>query len=251
MSGEPTPTVQLQGPEAERLIGTLTRMGGYDMALIGGFAVVARLGAALRATNDIDSVFDNPTDTPMVVRLVGAGVGQPVEASRAQSIDVDGTVVDVIDTTALPADVAELPAEPKDKLFVCAHRFGYETASPIRLATGDHHVTIRVATPAALVAMKSHALRYASAPRRTLKRASDLFDLYKLIESSRVNDLAASLADTPWGLDRQVLTALTEDVAGHYESAAANLRSSGVTQIAATDPDDFIDVISQLLEALK
>ena len=104
MSGDLTPSVHLSGIDSPRLIEAVSHLAGFDMALIGGFAVVARLGAALRATNDLDSVFDNPSDTPIVVQLVAAGIGLPMEASRAQSVDVRGTKVDVIDSSPLPAD---------------------------------------------------------------------------------------------------------------------------------------------------
>ena len=128
--------MHLQGVEAPRLIEAVGHLTRFDMALIGGFAVVARLGAALRATNDLDSVFHNPSDIPMVVQLVTAGVGQPMATSRAQSVDVGGTKVDVIDSVPLPADPAGLPTDPKNRLFVCAHRLGYETATAMRLVAG-------------------------------------------------------------------------------------------------------------------
>lgn len=250
VSGEPIPTVSLSGGDAPRLIDAINRLDGYPFALIGGFAVMARLGAALRSTNDLDGVFDNPGDTPMVVQLVTAGVGEPMATGRAQSIEIAGTKFDVIDSQPLPGNISDLPDSAGDRLFVCAHRFGYESATPLRLVSGTHTTLINVATAPALVAMKAHAIRYAGQQRRSSKRDSDLFDLFQLVLTTGATNIATSLTATSWDLHLQVVAALADDISAEFESAAAALRRSTTPEIARTNSADFVEVITDLLEAL-
>lgn len=55
--------VALEGAAGD-LLAAIMRLEGYDFALVGGLAVMVRLGGAHRVTNDLDGVFDNPTRTP-------------------------------------------------------------------------------------------------------------------------------------------------------------------------------------------
>lgn len=94
---------------------------------------------------------------------------------------------------------------------------------------GGLAVMARVASPEALIAMKTHALRFGTAQRRASKRVSDLYDVVRLT-------LATSdrlLMGTPWQLRYQVLSALTEDLgqSADRSMAAALLRSSPIEQI--------------------
>ncbi len=195
MPGDVTPTVQLVGQATAGLVMALTRLEEFDFALVGGLAVMARIGTAHRATNDLDSVFDNP----------------------------------------------------KDRLFVCAHRWAYESSSPVRLTSDRHEATVRVAIPDALIAMKSHALRWATPQRRSTKRVSDLHDLYRL---ASLPDIGTQLEGAPWRLASQAARALTEDL-GTGTQAAALLRSSPTPDIATTDPHDFIDTVLDLVRRLQ
>jgi hypothetical protein len=87
---------------------------------------------------------------------------------------VGDAVIDVIDTFAI--DAADLPDDdPKGRLFVCAHRYAFETATAVTFVGDTETATVRVATVDALIATKTHALRYASTQRRMVKRSSDLF----------------------------------------------------------------------------
>lgn len=72
MSGDPL--VRLAGPAADRLVSALARLAGLDFALVGGLAVMARLGHVHRATQDLDGVFDNQSDEPTTARLVTMGL---------------------------------------------------------------------------------------------------------------------------------------------------------------------------------
>ncbi len=237
--------VSLSGPAGD-LLAAVAQLEGYDFALVGGLAVMVRLGGAHRVTRDLDSVFDNP-DEDTAASLVTAGVAAPTDDGNG--VFLDGMKLDVIDTQPLPAAVEEVVADPAGRLFVCAHRYAYEAATPLIIGAADTTATIRVATPAALIACKAHALRYARAQRRATKRPGDLFDLYRLALDHH-DRLIEEIADAPWRLRAQVAAALNEDL-GDMEQAAAALRSSPVAELAAVDANDITDVLTDLLASLN
>ncbi|MDQ1425175.1 MAG: hypothetical protein QOD72_2673 [Acidimicrobiaceae bacterium] len=239
----PGEVIELEG-DARALVAAVIRLSGYDFALIGGLAVMVRLREAHRVTGDLDGVFDNPTDVPTTAVLIAAGIAR--DSPAPQRIIVLDTDVDVIDTFALPDAATDLPNDPKDRLFVCAHRYAFETATTVRLSAGTDSADVRVAVPPALIATKAHALRFATARRRATKRSSDLYDLYRLA-SSHLSEIADSLATARWGLRGQVADALSADLAD-VEQALAVLRAApGLNPV---DGDDFLDVITELLDQL-
>jgi predicted nucleotidyltransferase len=246
VSGEPT--VFLEGPAADGLVEGLAALAGLDVVLIGGLAVMARLGRVHRATRDVDALFDNPSDEPTTVRLVSAGIA--IDDPAPQRVVIGRTVIDVIDTQPLPDDPHLLPDDPGSRLFVCAHRYAYESAALMRIVSATSETTARVATPPALIAMKAHALAFARRQRRSEKRSSDLADLYRLIASVDLAETAAALAAPSWGLGAQVRVALTADVGADPEMSIAALRRSDVAEIATIDADDFEATIAGLLTRL-
>ena len=240
----PGEVIELEG-DARALVAAVIRLAGYDFALIGGLAVMVRLQEAHRVTGDLDGVFDNPTDVPTTVALIAAGIAR--DAPAPQRVIVQDTDVDVIDTFALPDLPADLPDEPKDRLFVCAHRYAFETATAVRLRAGTDSAEVKVAVPPALIATKAHALRFATARRRATKRSSDLYDLYRLAATHRP-EIAAGLTAARWDLRGQVADALAADLAD-VEQALAVLRAAPT--LAPVDNDDFLDVITDLLNGLS
>jgi hypothetical protein len=125
-----------------------------ESAVIGGLAVLARLGGAHRVTDDLDIVATHHGDEPTVVEAVIA----------AQGIGglLDGTKVDCIAVGDVPAaelSVEQLPDVEEDRIFVLAHRWALDTADDLTLiAETDGTIVARVrcrfAAPASLVAMK-------------------------------------------------------------------------------------------------
>ncbi len=214
MSGE---VVLLQGGrdgQIESLVraaGIVVTHAGVRTALIGGLAVTCRLATAHRATGDVDFVADDRVvsdDGRAVVaaapsaaeNLVAAGVAERDDGAAIVSVRVGDTKVEIIETSAVtPADTA-LVEPDLARLFVLSHRWALESATGCRIGvTGSNcEVEVPVATPAALVAMKLHALQDRADDR---KRASDAWDLFRLIgvHGSRP-EFASSLASAPDGL---------------------------------------------------
>lgn len=233
--------VLLPGEAMDTLISSIARLAPAHPVIIGGLAVMSRVGGEHRPTLDIDSAFNNETETPTTTVLVTSGIATPGDA--IQRVQIDKAFVDVIDT--FPIVTEDLPDEAKDRLFVCAHRYAYETATPVDFVGDTSRVTVKVATTEALIAMKAHALRFGRPDRRRNKRASDLYDLVRLM-SLDTRDL---LIGAPWDLRSQVRTALTEDLAD-IPTAAADLRRSAVQAIRAIPEDVLESAVEILLTSL-
>ena len=163
-----------------------------ELRLIGGLAVMCRVGTPHRATVDLDALargLDRYHDAIARLALTSVGGGQYTFEG-----DLD---LDVIDVAGVGADdlLAELVAlgEPGAELTdlelnVVAHTWAHDAATSLDIAAADDEtgeVLVRadhrlVATTAGLVAMKATtvSLRASSKPE---KRSSDLYDLGRLL----------------------------------------------------------------------
>ena len=154
MSGERIDPASSGQGNAARLVQATARLAEAHLgphALIGGLAVMCRLAAVHRATQDVDAVAE--TTAPTAVEVLTSSIGAP-DASGPNRVLVDGVRIDVIDTESLRYEDLD-GIDLDDRLFVVSHRWALETATGTELVTGEATASIRVATPAALVAMKS------------------------------------------------------------------------------------------------
>jgi hypothetical protein len=123
------------GGSASRLVGALQTLAGEvpptEFALIGGLAVMTRLGRVHRATDDLDAAAQSIDGGPSRLSvLVGGG-----ESGRARR-PVDGVKVDCIDVGSTPAadlDPEALPEDQFDRAFILAHRWALDSATPASL----------------------------------------------------------------------------------------------------------------------
>lgn len=162
-----------------------------DLRLIGGLAVMVRVGTPHRATVDLDALARDPGLHDQLARLAltAEGGGQYTFAG-----DMDLDVIDVAGVRAdqLLADLAEDDGPTAGlsdlELNVVAHTWAHDSATALDLAAADDQsgeILARadgrlVASTAGLVAMKATtvSLRASSKPE---KRASDLYDLGRLL----------------------------------------------------------------------
>jgi hypothetical protein len=159
-----------------------------ELRLIGGLAVMCRVGTPHRATVDLDAVARNlPQYHSEIARIA-------LTATGGGQYRFEGNLdLDVIDVAASSAD--ELAVELSDdgvlsdlELNVVAHSWAHDSATPLDivaiddesgaiLARADNRL---VASSAGIVAMKASTvgLRASSKPE---KRASDLYDLGRVL----------------------------------------------------------------------
>lgn len=175
-----------------------------ELRLIGGLAVMCRVGTPHRATVDLDALARDLArfhDALAHLALTASGGGQ---YTFAGNLDLD-----VIDVASLPASelAAVLEADGEAltdlELNIIAHTWAHDTATPIDITavddeTGDVLARAEgrlVASAAGIVAMKATtvSLRASSKPE---KRASDLYDLGRLLVAGDIGpaDLEAAPA---------------------------------------------------------
>lgn len=249
MSGERIVLAGAAKGNAARLVRATARLAEADLgphALIGGLAVMCRLAAVHRATQDVDTVAE--TTAPTAVEVITSSIGTP-DASSPNRVLIDGVKIDVINTESFRyEDLDGLDAG--DRLFVVSHRWALDTATDTDLVTSKVTASIRVATPAALVAMKSGAV-LGGRRREPRKRASDLYDLYRLVlEYDRTGGIAEVLTAAPFGLGPLVGEALRPRVVEEPERAVRWLLG-GAPEMGAVTPDDLRDVIGPLVDRLR
>lgn len=187
-----------------------------DMRLIGGLAVMCRVGVPHRTTVDLDVVtrgLDAHHESITRLALTSTGGGQ---YSFGGGLDLD--VIDVAPESAdeLLDALAETGEPVSDlELAVVAHTWAHDHAAPLDIVavdetTGDRlaeAVDRLVATAVGLVVMKAATvpLRASSKPE---KRASDLYDLGRLLTAGHPDP--ADVAALPVVLRDRVLERLDE-----------------------------------------
>lgn len=233
---------------AARLVGATARLADADLgphALVGGLAVMCRLAAVHRATQDVDTVTE--TTAPAAVEVITSSIGEP-DPSNPNRVLIDGIKVDVIDTESFQYEDLD-GIDPVDRLFVVSHRWALDTATETEIVAGEVTAAIPVATPPALVAMKSGAV-LGGRPREPRKRASDLYDLYRLVlEFDRTGGIGDALAAAPFGLGRLVADALQDRVVEQPERAVRWLLDGG-PETSSVSADDLRDVLGPLVDRL-
>lgn len=233
---------------AARLVHATARLASADLgphALIGGLAVMCRLAAVHRATQDVDTVTE--TTVPTAVEVITSSIGAP-DPSNPNRVLVDGVKVDVIDTESFRYEDLD-GVDLDDRLFVVSHRWALETATETEIVAATETASIRVATPAALVATKSGAV-LGGRPHEPRKRASDLYDLYRLVlKYDRTGGIGDVLAVAPFGLGHLVADALRARVIDEPERAVRWLLHAG-PEMSAVTPDGLRDALGPLVDRL-
>jgi hypothetical protein len=191
--------------------------------LVGGLAVNARVGRTHRATNDIDTV--SPDQDRLVEILADFADAEPISAAKVQFHDPE-VEVDVMDST----DSKDLPPGERERAFALARRFAMRSATSLTIGVADtdgeviNRTTVRVASRAALVALKTLSFPERIDGRYRQKAGSDIQDLYRLVERTDLDELAEEV-----GVSGPEMTAFVGAELRHYFTAnTANLRYAHV-----------------------
>lgn len=104
MSGDERATVRLFGPSMMALVKAIPRIEellGRAMVLVGGLAVLSRLGSADRVTSDVDTANRRADGEPAQLDVLFAHGAAAVDAAGALISTPDGDVrVDVLEISA-------------------------------------------------------------------------------------------------------------------------------------------------------
>lgn len=227
MSGE----VVVLGAEVDsvpyRAVARLAELGPRlpAFALIGGLAVITRLGQPHRATNDVDTVSDDQDG--LFDALVADGLDR-----RGDSVMLDAD---------LKLDVIDVSEGNREYLPYATHRFAFDTRTAVelvirpRMGSPVASATLPVARPSALVAVKLGISEGVGRQRDPRKVGSDAFDVARLLQRFGPDALADELASLA---DRSLVERIVELAERHLVdqvdlTVAAIVRSSvqGVERI--------------------
>jgi len=131
-----------------------------------------------------------------------------------------------------------------------AHRYALESATPVTLLArdGDVRATVPVATAGALVAMKLHAIQDRRPAGGLDKRASDAWDIYRLLlDLDRTGDVRRELAGLRQPLRRAVSAALRQVVVQQSRRTAGWLRAGD--EAMATVNAEELEALAQAVLA--
>jgi hypothetical protein len=236
MPGSDGPHVLLTGEAIDGLVRAIAQMSSADLgpyAIVGGIAVAARLGQAHRVTRDVDTVVDQDhlPAAIAVLRALPSATDDP--AGGPHRILLQGTMVEVMEVGLMPEadDLGLLPE--RQRLFVTAHSWALATATQSTLVTvgpDSARATAPFATPAALVAMKLHAIQDRSGDGQA-KRAGDAWDLHQLLSfHNRRGEISGALRTGPDPLRLAVQAAAQRVLVDGAARTRAWLRTAGGAQ---------------------
>lgn len=219
---------------------------GRPVIVVGGLAVLCRLSRPYRATTDLDTVSRlHAGQVGQLQLLVAAGATPSGPAGVQVQTPLGSVQVDVLEVT--DADFSPLPEDPTDRLHVLSHAWAAQTATPVHLvADNAPPVTVLVARPAALVAMKLRSVMN----RGAAKEGTDLLDIVRLTTDPAT---AVAVIDGLRAADDQLKAdALLHAGRWFHDSAARTLqRIRNIPEGAATMAEDLALVAELLSAALE
>ncbi len=221
-----------------------------ELALIGGLAVLCRVGVPHRTTVDLDVVTRGLATQDRALRRLATTVTDPSRYTFDDGVDLD--VIEVAPQSAEEVEQAfAATGGPTDlELSVVAHTWAHDHATVLDVIAVDDSTGKPlaeapgrlVATTVGLVAMKVVVVPL-RAGLRSEKRASDLYDLGRLLSTGRLRSV--DLDRLPPGLRSATVQRLVEwfvDPAGRDRTYRAVRRFD--------DPVLDLDELSDAVEAI-
>ena len=204
MSGDPIVIVATEESDVARFVDAISRLPNNlpDWVLIGGVAVVLRVGGTHRATVDIDTL---ARESNRLVELLVA-VGGEQRAAHKLIVPI-ATQLDVMAVGSVPDPSS---VEPSEYAFALARDLAFTTATTESVQVLNERnrpiasATMRVATTAGLIALKSVSMPRRADSNNPAKATSDTVDLLALLETESVEEVSAALADAPPALRRWI-----------------------------------------------
>jgi hypothetical protein len=219
---------------------------GKSVTVIGGLAVVCRVGSPHRATSDLDIV-DRRTggETPQLELLVARSAPIEGRAGALVPTPLGDVYVDVLEVA--DADFDPLPEDPTARLFVLSHDWAAATATPVIIgAQGQADLEVAVAEPGPLIAMKLQS----TFDRGSAKEGTDLLDIVRLTLDRNSGPTAReqlSRADSQLASDVEKHVWFCFDQHADRSLALINAIPEG----ADTEMDDLQLVRELLIEGLR
>jgi hypothetical protein len=202
-SGDPIVIVSAPGADVTRFVDSLAWFPADlpDWVLIGGVAVVLRVGAVHRATIDIDTLTREPK---LLVEGLTAHGG---ERRAGRFVVPTETQLDVIDVGTIADRTGltnrELAATGREHAFSLAKDWAFNTAvtEAVRIEDPRGNVlasaSLRLATVCGLIALKVVSIPQRAEGMNPAKVISDTLDLLALAQAQPLDELISTLDTSP------------------------------------------------------
>ena len=103
-------------------------------------------------------------------------------------------------------------------------------------------VEVPVATPAGLVAAKSHAVGHPRAIRRATKHGGDLYDVFRLLEVFDADgSIADEIASAPHGLGELVAKVLQDEILSNPARAAHQMSINSLDHLSTDQVSETVE----------
>ena len=215
---------------------------GSPVIVVGGLAVMCRLGAAYRATSDLDTVDVQTSGSRSHLELLLTGAPPSGPSGALLDTPLGQVKVDVLHVSE--ADRTPLPEDQTDRLHVQSHTWAAATATELTLAVaGTGPITVRVAEPGPIIAMKLQAIMN----RGSAKEATDLLDIIRLTLDARCGPLSRDQLEHADEQLRQ--DALLHAERWFHQTATRSLRKIRVVPEGHDVEADDLQLVGELLSA--
>lgn len=226
VSGEAITIIAAEGSDVVRFVDAIDRLPTDlpEWVLIGGVAVVLRVGGTHRATVDIDTL---ARESKRLVELL-VNVGGEQRAAHKLIVPV-ATQLDVMAVGSVPDPST---VEPSEHVFALAREFAFTTATTESVEVLNERgqaivsASLRVATTAGLIALKSVSLPRRADSNNPAKATSDTIDLLALFETTSAEEIATDLVVAPSTLRQWIAATCKRVFVDDKRYTEARLRAS-------------------------
>ncbi len=249
-----TDSVLLGGDIGVNLASAVAALAGAGLgrfAIIGGVAVTVRLGRVHRATADVDTVVDATVPPDALEALLAADAAEADPTGRPR-VSISGTKLEIIHAQPVGSEDLDGISE-RERLFLVAHAWALDTATDATIgAIRDPSLTstVPVSTPAALIAMKLHAIQDRRPAGGVDKRGGDAWDIYRLLSDlDRDGAICRAFEEAPDDVRASVRPALERVMVTSANRTQGWLRW-GDGAMATVSAAELRHVAAPLLDAL-
>lgn len=256
MSGD-RPSIRIEATADSVLARAVEALGRFPTdqpwVLVGGVAVFIRLGSVTRPTADADTVagsqaqlIESLISDPDITIVSGGELRIPIGGGEVE--------VDVMDLADEP-----LPGGDERRAFALARRYALRRAVPENVVVINRgavavDATLPVATPSALVALKTVSMVRRPHGNSPQKVGSDIHDLVRLVTGAGARSVAAELiedAELAGWVSDQIGRAFGQDILYTLLRLRTNDRSAGAQALTDADVEAIVTLADELSELLE
>jgi hypothetical protein len=215
---------------------------GSPVIVVGGLAVMFRLGTPYRTTSDLDTVDVQASRSRSHLEILLTGAPPSGPSGALLDTPLGPVQVDVLHVSE--AELAHPPQDETDRLHVQAHAWAAATATDLELTVDNTtRITVAVAEPGPIIAMKLQSIMN----RGAAKEATDLLDIIRLTLDQQCG--AASRIQLEHADEQLRADGLLHAQKWFHEDATRSLRKIRAIPEGRDIAADDVELVGDLLTA--